>query len=158
MERFQENKVIEKSLFFLCRRMANGAELCERITLSGPDVPWQRGTRLDSGFSTLVTIAPTPWPSGLLPSSSRSKSSFSDAFTQGDDQFQCRKLFGQTEGMFDSCCKITIVQQSGTFCSEKCEIISISISLYSTTKILLLLLLPIIIIRRRRKHFLCKIR
>lgn len=77
---FQKNKVIDKSLFFLLRQMGNGAELWEHITRSGPDVPWQRGTRLDSGFSTLLTIAPTPWPSGLSPCGSQSKSPFSDAF------------------------------------------------------------------------------
>lgn len=43
--------VIEKPLFFLCRQMGNGAALCEHITPSGPDVPWQRETTLTSGFT-----------------------------------------------------------------------------------------------------------
>lgn len=114
-----ENKVIEKSSFFLCRQMGNGAELWERITLTGPGVPWQRGTGLNSGFSTLLTIAPTPWRSGLSPSRSQSKGSFSDPFMLktksipwGLINSSAGSLFGQTEEecLFPVCSKCHCVK------------------------------------------------
>lgn len=127
---FQENKVMEKSLFFLCRQMGNGAELREHITLSGPDVPWQRGTRLNSGFSTLLTIAPTPWRSGLSPSRRQSKGSFSDAFMLKTKSIpwglingSARNLFGQTErGTFVSCLLQVLPRESLPSCKWNCTL------------------------------------